>query len=48
MPGFFKDYKSCKDFKFKVSNRKDIAKVLRYFQAKEYTPMPKELLVEAK
>jgi DNA polymerase III delta prime subunit len=48
MSEFFKDYKSCKDFKFKVSNKKDIERVLRYFQAKDYTPIPKDLLVEAK
>jgi DNA polymerase III delta prime subunit len=48
MSGFFKDYKSCKNFKFQVSNRNDIAKVLRYFQNREFTPVPRDLLVEAK
>jgi hypothetical protein len=48
MSEFFKDYKSCKNFEFKVSTKKDIERILRYFQAKDYTPLPKELLVEAK
>ena len=45
--GFFKGYKDCKKFEFKVTKRNDIERVLRYFQNKEFAPIPKELLVKA-
>jgi hypothetical protein len=48
MSGFFKDYKSCKEFRFAVGGKKDIEKVLHYFQNREFTPIPKDLLVKAK
>ena len=48
MSGFFKDYKSCKKFKFNVSDKKDLERILHYFQSREFTPIPKELLVEAR